>query len=266
MRKARRGRTTRYGVPSPAALNRTSHSQALFLRSLPHLSCLLFFRAIVSGRGVLSKEAIDLEARLHAQFLSLRRVFQAHSKAEDDLIWPALREKAWRDGVARESLECALEEDHSDEEYIFAEIEGLLSLLEKRCNQPSPPAPVGSLVAPPSGTGSLVLNSPVAAGPGGGSEPCPSLPAAEATPEVLRVVSELEGLAVRASENMIRHLQREETEVLPLIQRCFSREEMARLVGAILGERPGDLMDTILAMMFRNLTPEGVVRVDVCLS
>ena len=50
---------------------------------------------------------------------------------------------------------------------------------------------------------------------------------------------------------MIRHLQREETEVLPLIQRCFSREEMARLVGTILGERPGDLMDTILAMMFR---------------
>jgi hypothetical protein len=78
-------------------------------------------------------------------------------------------------------------------------------------------------------------------------------------------VSDLEGLAVRASENMIRHLQREETEVLPLIQRCFSREEMARLVGAILGERPGDLMDTILAMMFRNLTPEGAVLVDVCL-
>ncbi len=42
-------------------------------------------------------------------------------QAEDDLIWPALREKAWRDGVARESLECALEEDHSDEEctYLF---------------------------------------------------------------------------------------------------------------------------------------------------
>lgn len=40
-------------------------------------------------------------------------------------------------------------------------------------------------------------------------------------------------------------------QVLPLIQRCFSREEMARLVGTILGERPGDLMDTILAMMFR---------------
>jgi len=39
--------------------------------------------------------------------------------------------------------------------------------------------------------------------------------------------------------------------VLPLIQRCFSREEMARLVGTILGERPGELMDTILAMMFR---------------
>lgn len=73
-------------------------------------------RAMVGGLGGFTKEAIDLEAQLHSQFHSLRRVFQAHSKAEDDLIWPALREKAWRDGVARESLECALEEDHSDEE------------------------------------------------------------------------------------------------------------------------------------------------------
>ena len=50
---------------------------------------------------------------------------------------------------------------------------------------------------------------------------------------------------------MLSHLQREEKEVLPLIQRCFSREEMAALVGTILGERPSDLMDLILAMMFR---------------
>ncbi len=182
--------------------------------------------AIVGSRGVFSKEATDLEAQLHSQFLSLRRVFQAHSKAEDDLIWPALREKAWRDGVARESLECALEEDHSDEEYIFAEIEGLLAVLEKGLGQPQHPPPTPSSIE-------------------------------ATTTEAVRVLSELEGLAIRASENMIRHLQREETEVLPLIQRCFSREEMARLVGTILGERPGDLMDTILAMMFRNLTPEA---------
>jgi hypothetical protein len=162
---------------------------------------------MVGGLGGFTKEAIDLEAQLHSQFNSLRRVFQAHSKvcmyvciyvddeeeryiyierafdaprpctcfgskkidcfldqahnttrcdtaphrtpsaipsspspsnthhlslslythththtqtqAEDDLIWPALREKAWRDGVARESLECALEEDHSDEECAY---------------------------------------------------------------------------------------------------------------------------------------------------
>jgi hypothetical protein len=176
-------------------------------------------------------------------------VFQAHSKAEDDLIWPALREKAWRDGVARESLECALEEDHSDEEYIFAEIEGLLSLLEKGCNPTPPPPSSSSSSSSPAATGAASTAATAAT-----ATPLPNV--AETTREALRLLSELEGLAIRAAENMIRHLQREETEVLPLIQRCFSREEMARLVGTILGERPGDLMDTILAMMFRNLTPE----------
>ena len=37
-------------------------------------------RAMVGGVGSFSKEAIDLEAQLHSQFHSLRRVFQAHSK------------------------------------------------------------------------------------------------------------------------------------------------------------------------------------------
>lgn len=40
-------------------------------------------------------------------------------------------------------------------------------------------------------------------------------------------------------------------QVLPLIQKYFTREEMAALVGTILGERPSELMNLILAMMFR---------------
>lgn len=36
---------------------------------------------MVGGLGGFTKEAIDLEAQLHSQFHSLRRVFQAHSKA-----------------------------------------------------------------------------------------------------------------------------------------------------------------------------------------
>jgi len=133
---------------------------------------------------------------------------------------------------------------------MFAEIEGLLSLLEKGCNPTPPLPPSSSSSSAPAPTAAAVATTAAAAA----AAPLPNV--AETTREALRLLSELEGLAIRASENMIRHLQREETEVLPLIQRCFSREEMARLVGTILGERPGDLMDTILAMMFRNLTPE----------
>eukprot|EP00952_Eustigmatos_sp_NYUAD-ZCMA_P006714 28761-Eustigmatos_ZCMA.PRE.1 len=69
--------------------------------------------------------------------------------------------------------------------------------------------------------------------------------------QVRDVLVELEGLAKHARENLLKHLEREETEVLPLIHKLFTREEMARMVGVILGERPGDLMHLILAMMFR---------------
>ena len=95
--------TTRCCLPWPVWMPCTSQQQA----SLPHPSPHIYTLSLSHARARL---------QLHTQFQSLRRVFQAHSKAEDDLIWPALREKAWRDGVARESLECALEEDHSDEE------------------------------------------------------------------------------------------------------------------------------------------------------
>jgi hypothetical protein len=81
---------------------------------------------------------------------------------------------------------------------------------------------------------------------------------------VLEVLAELEELAMRARENLLRHLEKEETEVLPLIQKLFTNEEMARLVGAILGERPSELMHLILAMMFRCVCL--CVCVHVCVS
>lgn len=41
----------------------------------------------MGGLGGFTKEAIDLEAQLHSQFHSLRRVFQAHSKASWEREW-----------------------------------------------------------------------------------------------------------------------------------------------------------------------------------
>lgn len=55
--------------------------------------------------------------QLQSQFEALHRVFSAHSKAEDDLIWPALRAKAGRAGEpVADTLEGTFEEDHHDEE------------------------------------------------------------------------------------------------------------------------------------------------------
>lgn len=75
--------------------------------------------------------------------------------------------------MAGDKLEDALEEDHSDEEYIFTEIEMKLSSIEEACPREG----------------------------------------AAATSESAALLAQLEVLADRASDNMIRHLQREETEV-----------------------------------------------------
>lgn len=46
----------------------------------------------------LSGEHVNLEVQIQSQFQLLWAVFQSHSTAEDEVIWPALKEKARSSG------------------------------------------------------------------------------------------------------------------------------------------------------------------------
>lgn len=54
--------------------------------------------ATPSAVALLPREHLKLEVQVHSQFQLLWAVFQSHSTAEDEVIWPALKEKARSSG------------------------------------------------------------------------------------------------------------------------------------------------------------------------
>ncbi|CAM9754564.1 unnamed protein product, partial [Heterosigma akashiwo] len=89
-------------------------------------------RSLLDGTKKISEEVLSLEMQVQSQFKLLHAVFQAHSTAEDETIWPALKQKALEaaaaavktgagsdaDGELRASLisEQDYIEDHEEEE------------------------------------------------------------------------------------------------------------------------------------------------------
>ncbi len=51
-----------------------------------------------AGAGAFPGEHLELEVQVQSQFQLLWAVFQSHSTAEDEVIWPALKEKARSSG------------------------------------------------------------------------------------------------------------------------------------------------------------------------
>lgn len=51
-----------------------------------------------AAAAVLPREHLSLEVQVQSQFQLLWAVFQSHSTAEDEVIWPALKEKARSSG------------------------------------------------------------------------------------------------------------------------------------------------------------------------
>lgn len=180
--------------------------------------------AMPQGTYALSKEHLDKEVQVMSQFQLLWAVFQSHSTAEDEMIWPALKDKAAREASAAGGHvdgglvvgpldEQEYADEHLEEKRLLQELEQLLTRLRA--------------------TREDVKNR-------------------------LELLSEIELQAERACLHLLAHLDREETSALPLIKEYFTPIEMESLVGRIMGKRPSELMKSILGMMIKNLPPEDV--------
>jgi iron-sulfur cluster repair protein YtfE (RIC family) len=200
-------------------------------------------------KGNVNKQVVaDLERRVASRFKVIWSVFRAHSAAEDEFIWPALQSKtqglirgspeypagepsdsgsghpngtgtgsnnggasaAAKTPPSKDKMEDGVveqeeyEEDHADEERMFSEMDGLLSKLRE-----------------------VLLQSAV---PGEGStDPSPVKVNAMA-----RAISER---TKHLSQHLMTHLEKEETQCLPLVVKHMSKSEIHELVGNIMGKR-----------------------------
>lgn len=86
-------------------------------------------RSIMSAKVTLKESDIDLVNSTKNQYILFLSVFKAHSAAEDNTIWPALRQKRCGLGDVHEVIE-----DHKKEEANFLKIENKISLLQSHLN------------------------------------------------------------------------------------------------------------------------------------
>jgi hypothetical protein len=201
-------------------------------------------------KGNVNKQVVaDLERRVASRFKVIWSVFRAHSAAEDEFIWPALQSKtqglirgspeyqagepsdsgsgqpsgtgtgsttgtgtgtAAKTPPSKDKMEDGVveqeeyEEDHADEERMFSEMDGLLSKLRE-----------------------VLLQSRV---PGAGStDPSPV--------EVNAMARDISERTKLLSQHLMTHLEKEETQCLPLVVKHMSKSEIHELVGNIMGKR-----------------------------
>jgi hypothetical protein len=180
---------------------------------------------LVIQEGSRDEPVRDLERRVAGRFKVIWSVFRAHSSAEDEFIWPALRLKTqgrikhgspkYNDGKSDDQVigQEEYEEDHADEEKMFGEMDKLLSRLRDI----------------------LIVNDTLSA---------------EEVDKILGSISErTKGL----SKHLMTHLEKEETQCMPLVVEHLSKTEINELVGNIMGKRSADTIAEIMTMAVQNL-------------
>jgi len=172
----------------------------------------------------------DLERRVAGRFKVIWSVFRAHSAAEDEFIWPALRSKTGRLGGSPHGTaakphtippEVVLdedgsvdqeeyEEDHADEERMFRRMDELLAQLHD------------GLVE-------------------------------EQGTSIQEMVKAIDDLSHSLSKHLYAHLEKEELQCMPLVVKHLSKFEITNLVGQIMGKRSSDTIAQIMTMAVQNL-------------
>lgn len=199
-----------------------------------------------------SRLVADLERRVAGRFKVIWSVFKSHSQAEDEFIWPALKLKTQGEVVS--SPKCALkakddntasdskrdqdellgkhdekvhveqeeyEEDHADEERMFSEIDSLLVNLRE-----------------------MLLSKNQQRQPDG--QP-------KQVNDINSMARNLREHTRRLSTHLMAHLEKEETQCMPLVIKHLSKSEIHELVGQIMGKRSADTIAQIMTMAVQNL-------------
>ena len=209
--------------------------------------------------------ASELSNNVASRFHLIWSVFQAHSGAEDEFIWPALKMKIEsKKGTSSTSSstsvasgsgsgsgdpnnssstpngkKCgcesfleqeAYEEDHEKEETMFKQINTTL----RRLN------------------GSFRYYH---------SNPHPA-----ALSIIKKVILLLKEQTDNLHQHLEQHLEKEETQCLPVVKKHLSNEEISTLVGQIMGKRSAEMMGKILNLAVCSLPGDEREDMVLCLK
>lgn len=198
----------------------------------------------------------DLERRVAGRFKVIWSVFKSHSEAEDEFIWPALKIKSQgvidsspknspkytsttvdnnvRSDVTENDIlvgasnqeytghleQEEYKEDHADEERMFSEMDTLLSNFREALR-----SDFHTLTLHPNDTPNPVVTC-------------------------ARVLSDH---THHLSQHLMAHLEKEETQCMPLVVKYLGKDEIHELVGNIMGKRSADTIAQIMTMAVQNL-------------
>jgi zinc finger protein-like protein len=190
-------------------------------------------RELESAAIALQAEADEAEewrhdsyiAEMDARFQFLQGIYRAHSKAEDEIVFPALESK---DSLINVSHSYTL--DHRQEELLFEQ--------------------VGKVVATIRGLAAKGVG-------GGGDKNNNSSFTVDSRLEQLRGhATQLSRMCAAVRASLETHVRAEEKELWPLFAEHFSVEEQEHLVGLIIGQTGGEVLRSMLSWVRDALTEE----------
>ena len=174
-----------------------------------------------------NKVASELERQVAGRFQVIWSVFRAHSAAEDEFIWPALQSKTGRK-IGSPMYNSSNQDDLEPGPHIVEQEEYLEDHADEERMFKSFDKLLSKL------RDGLVNND-----------------AKDLSNQI--VAKAIQKLTASLLQHLLAHLEKEETQCMPLVVKHFTKSEIHHLVGQIMGKRSSDTIAQIMAMAVQNL-------------
>ena len=193
-------------------------------------------RELESAAIALQAEADEAEewrhdsyiAEMDARFQFLQGIYRAHSKAEDEIVFPALESK---DSLINVSHSYTL--DHRQEELLFEQVGKVVAIIRGLAAKGNVG---GGGCVDKKNSSSVIIDSRL---------------------EQLRGhATQLSRMCAAVRASLETHVRAEEKELWPLFAEHFSVEEQEHLVGLIIGQTGGEVLRSMLSWVRDALTEE----------
>ena len=172
---------------------------------------------------------------LEGRFVFFWGVYRAHSRSEDELVFPALENK---DELHNVSHSYTL--DHEHEAELFVEVDGCLRDLREHAGLAGDEGGVD---------GGKVHDAMEAKCSVGRMDP-------KTRAAIMEVERRLQAACVAVKVCLETHVAREEAELWPLFEKHFTSAEQGRLVGLIIGRTGAEVLQSMLSWQRKALTEE----------